>query len=208
MAKLINEGTPDECLSGRIGNIIIVQRKNGPFIRMRPKKHQVSKSEQSQRARHRFAMAVSFMKNAAHIVRLGVWPKPTNAISQATSELLKHALAEDKGEYFIDYTRVLLSKGTVEVPDGIRIHSLPSGEVVLNYQPPRGKGMVKELIVALYNPIAGFWDLIKGPWPGNGRFCFKPAAFDVLEAYAFLRHTDGSDASLSVYLGPIACCGI
>lgn len=208
MAKVKNEGTPQECISGRIGNIIIVQGKNGTHLRKRAvKKHRPSESEGSRRARHRFAMATCFIRNAVHIVRLGIWPKSTNAFSQAISELLKHALREDHGECFVDYSKVVLSKGTLAPPEKLAVHSLPSGEIALNYHPPKNNGILKELVVALYNPLANIWDCIKNPFLGDGNLSFKPTAFDVLEVYVFVRHADGSNASRSIYLGPVSFAG-
>src|SRR5690606_8976881 len=136
-----------------------VKGKNGPFMRKRPKKYKVQESESLQRARHRFAMAGSFIKNAAHIVKLGTWPKATNAISQAMSDLLKHALTEDRGEHYIDYTKVVLSKGTAAAPKMKAIDFKASVGLILHYCAPKATTMGKELIVALYNPLAGFWDL-------------------------------------------------
>lgn len=204
MARLINEGTPQVSISGRIGDIVVVQGKNGPFIRKRPTiKKKAKETESVQRVRNRFAIAANFVKHAASIIRMGVWPKPSYAINQAMSEILRHALVDDGGECFIDYSKVVLSKGTLVFPNKLEISSSAAGGLTLNYESPKKNARGKELIVALYNPLVGWWDMIKAPFL-SGTLYFTPGPFDVLEVFAFLRNVDGSNASASRYLGPLS----
>ena len=204
---------PLGCPKGKMSNMVFYQLKDQIISRSigkfygKPTKDQLANRQAMRVTMNLLKPMKSFIKQGFEQATKGT---RCNAFNIATSCNKKNAL---KGEYpniDVDYTKVVLSAGTIPVAKDLKISKIEGG-LMLEWNPEHHTGNADDLImVALYHSSiqdatmylnAGRRDLGK---------CFIPMKEDKkhlldapIEAYLCFKSADGELISDSVYLGNI-----
>lgn len=209
MAKALNG--PNGHLSGKIGNLVYYMLNGIPVVRLIG---QPGKPSKAQLANHS-AMAVTskLLKPMKGFIKYGYGLQakgtPQNAHNLATSYHKKHALTGEYPNIKVDYSKVVLSKGTLSIAEDLIIIKTAEG-LEISWNPEYGKDEKHyddSVMIMLSFPEkndAGEYLNIARRSEGK---CFiglgKSQLERQIEAYIAFRSADGTQVSDSVYLGNI-----
>ncbi|EDM34477.1 hypothetical protein PBAL39_19340 [Pedobacter sp. BAL39] len=132
-----------------------------------------------------------------------------NAFNLATSAVKKHAI---KGEYpnlNIDYSKVLLSRGTVPAPEGVSISKADHGILIKwdEARPGQARRLEDSVMVLLHFPETdnSMMTFHAGKRKDGSCFYELPKSYQNrhIEAYVSFRQSDAKAVSDSVYAGSL-----
>ncbi|MCR5014286.1 MAG: DUF6266 family protein [Bacteroidales bacterium] len=192
-------------ISGKIGKMVVVNGKNGVYVRSLPTPND-KKSEGQLKQRSKMQQANAFLKPLKDFLKLAfVERKPNqNAYQAATSSLMRTAFTEET----LDYGHVRISegslcpakKGSVSVSDHVAIFRWEdnSDEIAAKDN--------DKAVVLLYDPQqeVAFWEVKKET--RKDKYCLQLIDNDLTgEFIAYLAFTNKKEdrISNSLYLGTI-----
>jgi len=192
-------------ISGKIGKMVVVNGKNGVYVRSLPTPND-KKSEGQLKQRSKMQQANAFLKPLKEFLKLAfVERKPNqNAYQAATSSLMRTAFTDET----LDYTHVRISegslcpakKGSVSISDHVAIFRWED-----NSEEIAAKDNDKA-VVLLYDPQQeiAFWEVKKET--RKDKYCLQIIDNDLTgEFIAYLAFTNKKEdrISNSLYLGKI-----
>jgi len=192
-------------LSGRIGDLVFSTRRNGTFVRSAPLRSAVRKNKPSvmqREARARFALANQFVTRAGKIIRLGCGNSNGSPHALAIKNLMRDAIEGCAPDLYINYNKVMVSQGKLSSPANPVLQILEGRMLEFNWS-NRIRKKAAEMVLALFSPKSNYWEAeICGLNYRKSMFFSVPVGMgELLEAYAFMRYSDGSKVSDSIYLG-------
>lgn len=194
--------------SGKVGTVIGVKWKSIDYMRSLASSHNDRNSLEQQVQRAKFSMAQAFVHDVVGFARVGYAPYTYNrtAANALMSYVMRHAMAGSGLEWEIDFSRVLVSRGTlttVRVASG----SVGNGKVTCTWTDNSGRGDAQATDVAMvlvYNKATGEaeYDTQAGQ---RGDGCCElvlPEGWGNadLAVYLGFRKADGNDCSDSICL--------
>lgn len=199
---------PQGHFTGKVGNLVFYMLNGQPVVRLIGKK---GTSSTLQLANYQaMAVTMKFLKRMGSFIKLGygLQAKGTiyNAHNLATSYHKKHAL---KGKYpniTVDYSKVVLSQGTLPETEGITIIKLADG-LEISWDPAHHDHLLHNdsVMVMICCPETGQdKEYLNIARRSEGK-CFIPLSDEVLnqqlEPYISFISADGERVSDSLYLG-------
>lgn len=204
---------PQGHLNGKVGKLVFYMLNGVPVVRLvgRP-----GKPSKAQLANHStMAVTSKFLRNMKDFIKLGYGLQakgtPQNAHNLATAYHKKHALTGVYPDIKIDYSKVLLSQGTLSAADDLKIIKTETG-LEISWNPAYGKTYGTDdkhyddsVMVMLHFPESdAARDYLNVARRSEGR-CFihlgEKQLNQQIEPYIAFRSADGEKISDSTYLG-------
>lgn len=197
-------------LSGKIGDVVVVNGKNGIYVRSLPRKND-RKSERQLIQRGKLQKVNAFLKPIKDFLSIGfVQRNPKqNPYQAAVSCLLSHAFVSDvdnAGDLVMDAKRVMVCQGSLAVP--IRpSFSLSDHVMIIRWEDCPDTAFARSddrLVVLLYDPDTGehMWEVMATTRKDKYHLLLTPndmkGCFWVFMAFVSAK---GDLVSNSVYLG-------
>lgn len=192
-------------ISGKLGKMVIVNGKNGVYVRSLPTPND-KKSEGQLKQRGKMQQANAFLKPLKSFLKIAfVERKPNqNAYQAATSSLMRSAF---EGETF-DYSHVRICEGSLCPPSQASV-SVSDHVAIFRWADNSNEIAAKDsdkAVVLLYNPLQeiAVWEIKKETRKDN--YCLQLIDNSLTGTYhAYLAFTNKKEdrVSNSVYLGTI-----
>lgn len=192
-------------ISGKLGKVVIVNGKNGVYVRSLPTPND-RKSEGQLKQRSKMQQANAFLKPLKDFLKLAfVERKPNqNPYQAATSSLMRTAFQE--GE--LSYTHVRICEGSLCPPQKASV-SISDHVAVFRWDDNSGEIAAKDsdkAVVLLYDPIkeSAFWEVKKET--RKDKYCLQMLDNSITGTYhAYLAFTNKKEdrISNSLYLGSV-----
>lgn len=193
--------------SGRIGDMIYCSNGERTIIRNAPvKKSGYRESEHMKVQRLKFSFASQFIANAAAVFRLG-FSFITGWNSRAMAALMNNALQLKDGNIVVDFSRLVLSAGTLNVRTKPALEIGKAGaHLRWNCRPADKNKNKHELVAVLYRHDSNRWEIFSAPKSDKLLQISLPLPSDgaACEGYFFFRDTLSGEVSKSTYLGQIS----
>ena len=119
LQKGINGG-----ISGKIGNIVGAKWRDIYYVRSLPSKVNDPRTKAQLKQRSKFSTAIQFLKTITPFIRVGFQEYSTGkstAFNAATSYHIKNAIIEVDAEIKLDYSKVLVSRGSLYTEPRIKV---------------------------------------------------------------------------------------
>ena len=129
MAKCVNENPLR--FSGTIGNIIICQRKDSQYIRVKPCCYRDAKSPKQVALRNRFAAFQLLTKKCLNKTLKEIWKRATVEMTGYNLFTKKNMRLMDELGKINDYSSLTLSVGKLELPYEFKIEAKVEGNCVI-----------------------------------------------------------------------------
>ncbi len=114
---------------GVLGNMILYRMNGKNYIRKRPKHINDQKSPAQLAQRQRMQMVIGFLQKFSEPIRFTFASEAVGrtAWQAAQSYNLRHALTGDYPDFQIDYSKALLSRGPLPLPESCSVDLHPEG---------------------------------------------------------------------------------
>ncbi|MFD1629006.1 DUF6266 family protein [Pseudopedobacter beijingensis] len=205
MAK-VKPGSLFDGLSGKLGGFVFCTGANGTIVKVAPKVRSVHKPTVSQQAaRARFNMANKFLVRAGRLIRLAKGSEENISPALTVKNLMNEVIRGQYPNFFIDYTHLKVSAGTLTTPKAASIKQIEDRIFAVRWG-NRKRSRPAEVIVAMYSPLQDCWEIESSPLNSKCMVIEIPRYInEVLECYLFFRYRDGTRVSDSMYLGSVVC---
>jgi hypothetical protein len=116
MGKLI--GGPWGRVKGKVGNLVASNLNGETILKAAPNPSDAPPSPEQELHRNKFALAIKSVKPMGEVLKYTFRNgKGGSALSLAAGYTLENAITDDNGEIAIDFSRVLVSRGTLPSAD-------------------------------------------------------------------------------------------
>jgi len=122
--------------SGKVGSVIGSNWRNVDYLRGLPKKSSKPSTEPQLAQRTKFALAAQYLSPIKDVLNTGFKDKQLNKITgynAAVKIFLNQAVTGDYPDFQIDFSKVVLSKGSLSVMHGLSA-GLQGADLLLNWQ--------------------------------------------------------------------------
>lgn len=101
--------------TGKVGNLVGCTWKGVPYMRTRPTHMTNPRTEKQQGQRNKFQTALNFLRTLTPFLRTGYreFAEGQTAFNAAMSYLMRNALTDTQEGFVIDYSKVLVSHGSL-----------------------------------------------------------------------------------------------
>jgi len=146
--------------SGRVGNVIGSTWKGQDVMKIRPATVFNPNTERQQEQRAKFGMVGRFNRAHLNLIRIGfrAYTKNMTAVNAAMSYNMANAVTGTWPNLEIDFSKVMISMGTLAPVSGVTALSEASASVSLGWasglQSANGRGS-DQVIVSLYDKLSG-----------------------------------------------------
>jgi len=122
-------------ISGKLGNVVYVNKHGVNYIRTKPSKHKKSNSKAQKDTRLKFALMVKFLKPFTEILTLGFKDKAKGrtGFNMALSYNLKNAIIGSSPDFKISFSKILLSTGSIGDPQDPFMTMAAPGIIAFNW---------------------------------------------------------------------------
>lgn len=200
---------PQGHFNGKVGNLVFYMLNGIPVVRRIGRPGKPSKAQLSNHSS--MAVTSKLLSSMKDFIKLGYGLQakgtPQNAHNLATSYHKKHALTGVYPDIKVDYTKVLLSQGTLDAADDLKIQKTATG-LEISWNPAYGtdhKHYDDSVMVMLCYPESNAGgEYLNIARRSEGR-CFielgESQLHQQIEPYLAFRSADGEKVSDSTYLG-------
>lgn len=195
--------------SGKVGTVIGSSWKGISYMRGRAQNVKNPRTEGQMEQRSKFSLTLDFLKPITAYVRTGykTYASKQTAFNAAMSYIVKNAVSGVFPNYALDFSRVLVSRGTLTQPLNANA-SMSAGKVSVSWTDNSGQGDAQPIDVAM--PLAFNTDKGETVFSTNSatradqlaELTF-PADWtgDTVEIYIGFISADGINVANSLYLG-------
>ena len=195
--------------SGKVGTVIGSSWKGISYMRGRAQNVKNPRTEGQMEQRSKFSLTLEFLKPITAYIRTGykMYANKQTAFNAAMSYIVKNAVSGIYPNYMLDFSQVLVSRGTLTQPLNANA-AMSAGKVSVSWTDNSGQGDAQPIDVAM--PLAFNTN--------NGEAVFStnsatradqlaeltfPAdwAGDTVEIYIGFISADGINVANSLYLG-------
>lgn len=198
--------------SGKVGSVIGSSWRNVDYVRSLSKRSNKPASEDQLAQRMRFALAVSFLSPIKDLLKLGysdtVQTRST-AYNKALQNLLAYGITGTYPSLELDYSAVIIAKGSLANLMGVHWSETAPQEVTLNWTMETNRFNAfsdDSVILLMYNKEKNFFSILESGTREDGTLSFTfPETYtgDHVVGWVFAGHRDGVKTSGSYYLGEI-----
>ncbi|QEK50358.1 hypothetical protein FYC62_04085 [Pedobacter aquae] len=195
-------------LSGKVGDLIFCKGTKGTIVRRASQnKSNHHPTPGQEECRSRFVMANKFLLTAAHVLKMGAIENEEIEVQKRNRSAIRKSIVG--GVYphlFIDFSKLILTKGKMSLPDKLNI-KLKEHKLEISWN-SRKVNTQSELIIACYSAIQNCWitQLIKFRKDEQSHhFTIPNSLHEGFECYAFVRAINRQAVSNSKYFGGFQC---
>nr|MBC7614260.1 hypothetical protein [Pseudopedobacter sp.] len=198
---------------GKVGTVIGSQRNGVDMISSLPKKSTKAPTELQLNQRDRFSLGIGFLKPINTVLKLGFKSADPrlSSINVAMSQLLQNAIIGATGNYSLDYTKILISKGELSPGFNSLALSENAAELKVTWSTVTSSGLANpddESLVVIYNPAKDqHFMSISGVIRSIGEIAISlPSDYSGDEVHCWLGFVakDKKTRSTSTYAGMVA----
>lgn len=200
-------------ISGKVGNTVFSSWKHLAIVKSTPHKH-LPNPEKSPTAQNvRIGLMSKFLSRFSKSLKVGFYKKNSKipGYQAAFKHNLSHAIVGGKSSYHIEFSKVLMSKGTREMPWACRLSAVDSSTIKVSWEiPPTAKLSLigkDDAYVLCYNSTTGrgSYMVFKAKRSELSLTGVLHHFFQVGTVHFWLYFTspDGKEASNSKYLGEL-----
>lgn len=195
--------------SGKVGSVIGSNWKGISYMRGIALNVKDARSPKQLVQRGKFAFAVAFLKPMKSFIDVGFksYAVQQTAMNAALSYTLKNAITGISPDFGIDYSKVMVSKGGLELPPKIQMVN-NEGEVALSWNDNSGVGNASDTDFAMplvynANKCTAIYDMVSSCRGDEGVGLSYPSDWvgDTVHVYLTFVSEDSSLVSDSVYVG-------
>ena len=196
--------------SGKAGNLVGSSWRDIEYIKSMPKLSNKPKTQRQLEQQAKFALAVRFIQPVKIQVNVGfgsVKRGKASGFNMAIKALLDNAIVGVYPDYEIDYSRVLLAKGSLSALDGFTVTPGPlSLEISWSNDVIPTNGFVSDVLTVLVhdpltgNFVAGPPDILRSAMSGTVALPSDWLGREV-HVYMYFVSQEGGQVSNSVYGG-------
>lgn len=195
--------------SGKLGSMIGSSWRSINYLKGLSKKSSKPVTEAQLAQRSKFALAPLYLSPIKDILNIGFKDKQLNKITgynAAVKVFLSQAVGGNYPDYVIDFSKVVLSKGSLSVFHGLTAN-LQGGDLVLNWQsiPNRYSSFIDDMLtVVLFNETKNLYLVFEEAQRGALNYTAAIGdnfTGDVFHSWAFAVNRDATAVSGSQYLG-------
>lgn len=195
--------------SGKVGTVIGSSWKGISYMRGRAQNVKNPRTEGQMEQRSKFSLTLEFLKPITAYIRTGykMYANKQTAFNAAMSYIVKNAVSGIYPNYMLDFSQILVSRGTLTQPLNANA-SMSAGKVSVSWTDNSGQGDAQPIDVAM--PLAFNTDKGETVFSTNSatradqlaELTF-PAdwAGDTVEIYIGFISADGINVANSLYLG-------
>lgn len=194
--------------SGKIGTVVLVNGKNGSYLRSLPRVND-KKSDKQLKQRSKLQQVNAFLKPIKEFLKIGFVERQMtqNAFQAATSNLLRNAF--DEGDENMKLEKISVCRGSLMPPEGASV-SQSEHVVIFRWNDNSSAAGAKEtdkLVFLLYNIEQGkaLWNVEKATRKDKYEMHLTDNDLEgtFLVYIAFINNKE-TEVSNSVYLGRVA----
>ncbi|WP_283643287.1 DUF6266 family protein [Croceibacter atlanticus] len=197
-------------LSGKVGNVIGGSWKGIDYIRIKPSSVANPRTVGQVNQRTKFSSVLEFLQPNKDFIRLGYknYAVKRTEFNSAMSYLLSNAITGIAPDFTVDYSKALLSRGSLSgVLNGTILTTIP-GQVDFSWEDNSDEGNANttdKAMVLVYNPSKkeSIYILDGALRTAESQTVTIPNTYagDTVELFMAFISADGSQVSNSIYLG-------
>jgi Family of unknown function (DUF6266) len=197
--------------NGLVGTVVGSHWKGIPVMRSRPKSRKGGSSDLQLQQQAKFALMIKFLQPLADFMNL-TYKKAAvkmSGFNKVFSDNIKAAITGVYPAFTIDYSKVLLSKGSLPNANAPTAASTAAGKLVFTWADNSGQGtaLISDLaFVAAYNEALNHWIFVPAAAARNaGTYTLDVAAFSgkPVQTYIGFMSADRNRTGNSVYTGVV-----
>ena len=198
--------------SGKVGSIVGSNWRGVDYLKSLPKKSNKQSSDLQLAQRRKFALAPIYLSPIKDILNIGFKDKQLNkttGYNAAVKIFLNNAIVGDYPDFTIDFSQIVLSKGSLSVFHGLSA-VLQGTDIVLSWQSISNRYNAFDddmLMVVLFNDTKKMYLVYEDAQRAALTYTAivgNTAAGDVFYAWAFAVKRENNVVSNSQYLGSFA----
>ncbi|QNN41500.1 DUF6266 family protein [Pedobacter roseus] len=195
--------------SGKVGSIVGSNWRGVDYLKSLPKKSNKQSSDLQLAQRRKFALAPIYLSPIKDILNIGFKDKQLNkttGYNAAVKIFLNNAIVGDYPDFTIDFSQIVLSKGSLSVFHGLSA-VLQGTDIVLSWQSISNRYNAFDddmLMVVLFNDTKKMYLVYEDAQRAALTYTAivgNTAAGDVFYAWAFAVKRENNVVSNSQYLG-------
>lgn len=196
-------------VSGRIGNIVGVNRNGSFYYRSLPLNKKDPRTEKQVTQRSKFLVTQSFLRTFTPFLRVGFRFEAAgmkSTFNAAMSVNMQHVIKDENKGFEVDFPNVLVSKGLLFSSE-ITLATVAEGSLIVNWNNNRADNASYDDVVMLlaYNPVkkVAVYDLHSGKRESLESRLALPLNWkgDIVETYIAFMSVDITQVSDSLYAG-------
>ena len=195
--------------SGKVGTVIGSSWKGISYMRGRAQNVKNPRTEGQMEQRSKFSLTLEFLKPITAYIRTGykMYANKQTAFNAAMSYIVKNAVSGIYPNYMLDFSQVLVSRGTLTQPLNANA-TMSAGKVSVSWTDNSGQGDAQPIDVAM--PLAFNTDKGEAVFSTNSATRADQLAEltfpvdwvgDTVEIYIGFISADGINVANSLYLG-------
>ena len=198
--------------SGKVGTVVGSSWKGIDYMRSLPRRSKRIPSEPQKAQRMKMALAIRFLSPVSELVNIGFESEALkkSGFNVATSRFISEAIVGLYPEFVVDYSKVLISSGTLTGAWNASVSSISSGTLNVIWTNNSGSGTARETdkaVILVYNPAkAGYVYTMAGADRNTAIDSINlPPEFsdDRLEVWITFISANSKSIATSIYAGSI-----
>ncbi len=199
--------------SGKVGNIVGGTWKGIDYMRIKPSNVANPRTQGQVDQRTKFSKVLNFLQPMTEFLRVGykLYAIKMTQFNSAMSYQLQNAITGAYPNFLIDFSKVLVSRGSLLRAEGATGESIQEGIVVISWADNSASGGAKatdKALIVLYNEDKNIavYDTAGAVRTAETQNLSVPVDFsgDDIQAYIGFISEDGTEVSNSVYVGAIS----
>jgi hypothetical protein len=199
-------------VSGKIGNVIGGSWKGIDYLRIMPASVANPKTPAQMDQRSKFVTVIKFLQPMVDFIRVGfkLYAIKMTQFNNAMSYNLNAAISGTYPDYTIDYSKALVSRGSLTSATGATVASLSSTSMALSWSDNSGAGAAlatdKSLVLAYHTDTGTVVYNTAGASRSVGEYTITvptELAGGTFETFLGFISEDGKLVSNSVYVGSV-----
>lgn len=198
--------------SGKVGNIVGGTWKGIDYMRIKPANVSNPKTQGQLDQRSKFSTVLKFLQPLTDFLKVGfkLYAIKMTQFNSAMSYNLNNAITGTYPNFTIDYTKALVSRGSLVGAAGAAAASSSAGVVEFTWSDNSGSGNVlgtDKALLVVYNATKGYavYDTAGASRATQAQNLTVPSDFsgDSVEAFIGFVSEDGKEVANSVYIGSV-----
>ncbi|MCF8387963.1 MAG: DUF6266 family protein [Bacteroidales bacterium] len=198
--------------SGKVGNIVGGTWKGIDYMRIKPANVSNPKTQGQLDQRSKFSTVLKFLQPLTDFLKVGfkLYAIKMTQFNSAMSYNLNNAITGTYPNFTIDYTKALVSRGSLVGAAGAAAASSSAGVVEFTWTDNSGSGNAlgtDKALLVVYNATKGYavYDSAGASRATQAQNLTVPSDFsgDSVEAFIGFVSEDGKEVANSVYIGSV-----
>lgn len=195
--------------SGKVGTVVGSSWNGISYMRAVATNVKDARSPKQMAQREKFAMAHAFLRPIRSFINVGfkMYAVRQTAMNAAMSYTLRNVIKGSSPDFTIDYSKVLVSRGSLELPQNIQLVN-NEGEIGISWSDNSGltNALDSDFAMALAynaNKMCAVYDMVSSCRGDEGVSLSYPSDWvgDTVHIYLGFVSENGSLVSDSVYVG-------